>query len=88
MRKDTAIIDRRRRDNLAETLRHFTAGLLTNDEYEEQVERIFEDMGPARKEDLVLSAVYGRAWYFYDDLRTHRLTGRWGRKDAPKSPGG
>lgn len=75
--KDKAVIDRRRRDRLAEALRHFAAGLLTNDEYEERVDRTFEGMGPSRKEDLALWAVYNRAWFLYDDLRTHRLTGQW-----------
>lgn len=69
------MIDRHRRDQLAETLRRFAATLLDNDEYEDRVERVFEGMGPARKEDLALWAVYERACYLYDDLSTHKLTG-------------
>lgn len=69
------MIDRRRRDQLAETLRHFAAGLLTNREYEKRVDRIFDGMGPARKADLALWAVYGRAWFLYDNTLTHRLKG-------------
>lgn len=74
-RKDNAMIDRRRRDKLAETLRHFAAGLLTNREYEKQVDHIFEGMGSAQKADLALWAVYGQAWFLYDDTLTHRLKG-------------
>lgn len=69
------MIDRRRRDQFAEVLRHFASGLLTNDEYEKRVESIFEGMGPKQHEDLALWAVYDNVWFLYDDMRTHRLIG-------------
>lgn len=71
------MIDRRRRDQLAEVLRHFVAGRLTNDQYEGRVDRIFEGMGPARNEDQGIWAVYERTWFLYDDIRAHSLTGQW-----------
>lgn len=79
------MIDRRRRDQFAEVLRHFAAGLLTNDEYEKQVDKIFEGMGPKIPEDLALWAVYDNVWFLYDDMRTHRLTGGHALKPEGKT---
>jgi len=49
------MVDRRRRDQFAEILRHFAAGLLTNVEYEKRVDDIFEGM--SRKQ-----AIRGFSW--------------------------
>lgn len=69
------MIDRQKRDRFAEVLRHFASGLLTNEEYEKRVDRIFEGMEPKQPRDLALWAIYDNVWFLYDDLRTHRLTG-------------
>jgi len=70
------MIDRHRRDQLAETLRHFAAGLLTNREYGKRVDPLFEGKGQPWKDDLALRAVYEQAWFLYDDNLRHRLKGR------------
>ena len=63
------MIDRERRSELAELLRHFLAGQLTNDE--------FVKRSPRKSQDPAISAVLDDAWFLYDDLQTHRLAGRW-----------
>ena len=67
------MVDRRRRDQFAEILRHFAAGLLTNVEYEKRVDDIFEGMSRKQLKDLALSAVWENVWFLYDDMSTHRL---------------
>lgn len=72
------MIDRRRRDAMAELLRHFVAGRLTNDEFEERLDVTLNDPRPVRRwEDAALWAIRSRAWFLYDDLRTHRMKGEW-----------
>lgn len=72
------MIDRHRRDRLAELLRQFVDGLMTNDDFEDRLDRILDDPRPVRKwEDKALWAIRSRAWFLYDDLRTHRMTGQW-----------
>lgn len=61
------MIDMTARTALAELLRHFVAGLVTNDE--------FEDRAPRRSPDAAVAAIRGNAWYLYDDLREYRLAG-------------
>jgi hypothetical protein len=68
------VVDRHRRDKLAELLRHFAAGLVTNDEFEDRIETIIDD--PPKMSDRALWAVRMMAWFYYDDLSTHKLTGR------------
>jgi hypothetical protein len=64
------IVDKNARRQLAELLRHFVAGLITNDEF---VERC-----PRRCEDLAVRQVLTEgAWFLYDDLHEHRLTGKY-----------
>ncbi|HEX8912074.1 MAG TPA: hypothetical protein VF796_06915 [Humisphaera sp.] len=64
------MVDRVARDKFAELLRHFAAGNLTNDEYEDAAHLILKD---ADRADRSLWAIYSRVWYFYDDTRVHRL---------------
>ena len=67
------MIDRNARDAYAEVLRHFIAGRLTNDEYDRCADDILDRCSP---EDRGPAAVYSSVWFLYDDLRTHRLTGK------------
>lgn len=70
------MIYRQRRDRIAELLRHFVVGRMTNVEFEERLDRVLDLPGPAwRWEDGVLWAIRGMAWYLYDDLQTHYLRG-------------
>lgn len=63
-------VDRDSRRKLAELLRHFAAGLITNDE--------FEDRRPSGSKDLAVRQIlHEGAWFLYDDLHEHRLTGRY-----------
>lgn len=64
------MVDRVARDKFAELLRHFAAGNLTNDEYEDAAHGIFEG---ADRKDRALWAIFSRTWFFYDDTREHRL---------------
>ena len=66
------MVDRRRRDQYAELLRHFAAGLLSNVEYEDQADVV---LGGTR--DIGLCEISRKAWFLYDDVRIHRLRGRW-----------
>lgn len=64
------MVDRIARDKYAELIRHFCAGLLTNDEYEARTYTIIGD-----SDDKALFEVYLAVWGYYDDLHTHRMTG-------------
>jgi hypothetical protein len=66
------MIDRIRRDQYAEQLRHFAAGVLTVDEYEWRT-----DDFALTTQDPALSAVWERVWGLYDDFRTDRLRDEW-----------
>ena len=62
------MVDRKARDEFAELLRHFIAGRITNDEFEDQV--------PLSSKDLAIVEIWWRAaWQFYGDLYQHTLTG-------------
>jgi len=61
------MIDRKARDILAEQLRHFVSGLITNDE--------FNDRLPVKTKDAGFWAVEEKAWGLYSDLKEHKLTG-------------
>lgn len=60
-------IDRAARNAAAQTLRDFVAGRITND--------AFEAAEPNTEDPAVLAA-FDWAWILYDDVRSHRLTGR------------
>jgi hypothetical protein len=64
------MVDRIARDKFAELLRHFGAGNLANDQYEDAAHLILKD---ADRNDRSLWAVYSAAWFLYDDIRVHRL---------------
>ena len=60
------MIDRESRNRLAEALRHYVSGQITNDDLDE-VEVDWRDRGAI--------AVKERAWSLYDDLYQHKATG-------------
>ena len=62
------VIDRNARNALAELLHQFVAGRVTNDEFVERQ--------PDSKDQAVLE-IESEAWFLYDDIRVHRLTGKW-----------
>ncbi|MFQ5964961.1 MAG: hypothetical protein ACE5KZ_11850 [Candidatus Scalinduaceae bacterium] len=61
------MIDRPSRNTMAENLRHYVSGRITNDDLADSNIR-FEDRG--------VKAVYDMAWQLYDDLYQHKATGR------------
>jgi hypothetical protein len=62
-------IDVESRKKLAQLLRGFAAGLMTNDEFEARLPRL---------NDVASRQVFAEgAWTLYDDLHEHRLTGKW-----------
>lgn len=62
------MVDREARDKLAELLRQFASGRVTNHEFEEQW------YFPTRSRDKGIAEVEHAIWCLYDDLREHRLT--------------
>ena len=65
-----ATLDRTSRRRIAELLRHFVAGRITNDE--------FVARSPRRSRDLAVRQILSEgAWFLYDDLHEHRLTGKY-----------
>lgn len=61
------MIDRPSRDRLAEALRHYVSGRITNDELD-AVEVDWRDRG--------VVAVHEMAWHLYDDLKVHYVEDR------------
>src|SRR4030095_14550474 len=61
------MIDRRARRQAAEVIRHFLAGRITNEQ--------FEDRYPSSK-DPVIWALDDTLWNFYDDFEEHTLSGK------------
>ena len=64
-------IDTNSRLQYAELLRHFAAGHLTNDEYVDAANPLIASRDPS------LWAIWWSVWFHYDDVRTHRLVGKW-----------
>lgn len=60
------MIDRQARDIAADTLRDFMEGSISNDEYERKY--------PRSKSDPALWEIWMQVWFFYSDVRTHKLT--------------
>jgi len=63
----STMIDREARNILAEQLRHFVSGLITNDEFNNRL--------PVKTQDTGFWAVEEEAWTLYSDWYQHRLTG-------------
>jgi hypothetical protein len=63
-------VDRKARDKFAELLRHFVAGQITNDE--------FENQAPLSSKDLAIGEIWWIAvWPLYDDFEEHTLTEKY-----------
>jgi hypothetical protein len=65
------LVDQQARDEYAERLRHFAAGVLTVEVYEAGTEAV------AVSDDRALREIWFAAWCLYDDFRTERLRGKW-----------
>jgi hypothetical protein len=62
------MVDRHARDIAASVLREFMEGSLSNQEYEKKY--------PRSKDDPALWEIYVQVWFFYSDVKTHKLTGK------------
>ncbi len=63
------MIDRAARNKLAELIRSFIAGRLTNEEFED---RLCDSKDPA-----IHAVSFIGIWPLYDDFQEHQLTGEW-----------
>ncbi|HET6382390.1 MAG TPA: hypothetical protein VFJ58_03280 [Armatimonadota bacterium] len=61
------MVDRTARDRAADLIATFANGAITN--------REFEDGYPMRSGDMAVKRIFDQIWFFYDDVRTHGLTG-------------
>jgi len=62
------MIDQENRAKACELMGKFAEGLITNDE--------FDDQYPQSK-DRAVQIVWERLWFFWDDLKSHRLEGAY-----------
>jgi len=62
------MVNREQRAEARELILQFMAGEITNDD--------FGDVFPAKTEDAALRAIDQMLWFWYDDLKTYRLTGK------------
>jgi hypothetical protein len=70
------MVDRNRRDQFAQHLRHFAAGLMTNDQFEDRLECEILPDGPVKRwPEPFLWSMFGMAWTLYSDTRMYRLRG-------------
>ena len=67
------MVDRKARDEFAELLRHFVAGQITNDAFEDQV--------PFSKDLAIFEIWWLAAWPLYDDFKEHTLTEEYRASD-------
>ena len=68
------MVDRKARDKFAELLRHFVAGQITNDAFEDQI-----SLSP---KDLAIYEIWRlAAWPLYDDFDEHTLTEEYRASD-------
>ena len=66
------MVDRAARDELGRAIRGLAARLITNYEFEDSLSA---DLRQSR--DLGVQSIRFAAWALYDDLREHRLEGRY-----------
>jgi hypothetical protein len=62
------MVDKQTRLQAASLIRDFKSGRITNDQFA---------VGFPRSGDRAIGAINSMLWFYYDDLRTHRLTGKW-----------
>jgi len=67
------MVDRNARDIAAEVLRQFMEGSLSNKEYEQKY--------PRSNDDPALWEIWVQVWFFYSDVKTHTLTGKYALND-------
>ncbi len=77
--------DQEARRKYAELGHQFISGRMTNDEYEERCEEI-----TSHQDDPAVREIYHQIWFLYDDIQTHRMTGkhrldRAGRREMAKA---
>ena len=72
MSRSTTNLDQRRA--FASALRRFASGNVTNVEYERACEEID---GDAYSEDTAVARIFWQMWLTYDDIRCHKLRGKW-----------
>ncbi|MCF8714484.1 hypothetical protein JM658_06525 [Joostella atrarenae] len=63
-------MNRNHRNILAENLRHYLSGTITNFEFMDRIEPIY------RTDDKGVRAVESEFWFCYDDLRKHKNIGK------------
>ncbi len=68
------MIDRDRRDALAQLLRQLCSGCLTNDQFEDAAGDLLSK--PHARTDPAIQAIIKQAWYLYSDLREYQLRGK------------
>jgi len=71
------MIDHKARDKLAEEIRHFMGCFTDNYKYDDAAFDIDTD-------DRGVNEVYENIWLTYDDLRRHKLEGKWALSDEQK----
>ena len=62
------MIDRNARNLAAQTIRHYVCGVITNREYEQRY--------PRSKVDPIICTLDDSLWAIYEDIGTHKLTGK------------
>lgn len=62
------MVDKQSRLKTANLIQDFKHGVITNDEFV---------AGFPRSNDAAIGAIRSVLWFCYDDLREHRLTGKW-----------
>jgi hypothetical protein len=73
------MINRKARDSAVELIRKLISGHITNDEFEDGYSSISND-------DSVIDEIYHYGtWYLYDDLKEHKLVGKYKLTDKTKS---
>ena len=69
------MIDRERRDKLAQILRWLGSGLISNDEFEDRRDSLFDGVHPWQHGDPAIAAISEQAWFLYHDLDEYKLKG-------------
>lgn len=64
------MIDRKARNLIAESTRHYLSGLSTNFKFDDSLFQISSD-------DAAIDAIRNNLWLIYDDLREHKHEGKW-----------
>ncbi|MFD2561851.1 hypothetical protein [Aquimarina rubra] len=69
------MIDRKNRNKLAESCRHYWSCLIDNFEFDEINFTITTN-------DKGVSEIKYQLWYLYDDIRTHKNQGKWKMEES------